>query len=53
MCNDKNIDKYIIKLIKMYILVLFCFLMKYHYTMNTFITQLGIYMRDYRVQRSK
>ena len=52
MCDDMNIDKCIIKLVKMYILVLFRFLFlffKYHATMNAFITQLGIYMRDYRV----
>lgn len=40
-----NIDKGILKCVKMYVLVLFRFLN----TMNAFITQLGIYMRDYRV----
>ena len=49
MCDDMHIDKCKIKLVKMYMLVFFCFLKKYHDIMNTFITQLGIYMRDYRV----
>ena len=38
-----NIDKCIIELVKMYILV---FLKKYNDTMNAFITQLSIYMKD-------
>ena len=40
--------KCIIKLVKMYMLVLFRFLKKYD-TMNAFIIQLGSYIRDYRV----
>ena len=47
MCDVMNIEK-CIKLIKIYILVLFRFFKKYD-TMNVFITQLGIYMRDCRV----
>ena len=49
--HDINIDKCIIKRGKMYILVLFrfFFFFFYHDTMNAFVTQLGIYMSDYRV----
>ena len=44
--HDMNIDKCIIKHVKMHILVLFRFFKK-NDTMNAFVTQLGIYMRDY------
>ena len=49
MCDDMNTDKCIIKCVKMHILVLFRFKKIYRDTMNAFITQLGIYRRDYRV----